>query len=223
MLRRAAKLLENMHGTPDERIVGYFYWIDPHTGDSLLAGEASRNGNGTGASGGDRLMDAIRQLPRDMPRLNKMLYLDAKYFLVDHNLNYTDKMSMQHGIEVRVPLLDQELIRRASRLPLSFKQGARWGKRIFRKAMEGILPDDVIYRSKSGFGVPLRVWMNKGLAPMLDDLLSPASIDRRGVYSSSAVTRLAALDRAGRVDAAYPLLSIACVELWCRAYLDATP
>jgi asparagine synthase (glutamine-hydrolysing) len=220
LLRRAAKVLSSAHQGADERIVGYFNWIDPKTGNSLLAGEAAHASAQSNGAHEDVLLDAVRRLPQSMPRMNRMLYLDAKYFLVDHNLNYTDKMSMQHGVEVRVPLLDQELIRVASTFPVSFKQGARWGKRVFRKAMTGILPDDVIYRSKSGFGVPLRAWMRQGLGPVMDDLLSTDAISRRGVYSAPAVKALAALDRAGQVDAAYPLLSVACVELWCREYLD---
>ena len=56
------------------------------------------------------------RLPAGMARLNKMLYLDTKFFLADHNLNYTDKMSMAHGIEVRVPLLDYAVVRHAGAL-----------------------------------------------------------------------------------------------------------
>jgi asparagine synthase (glutamine-hydrolysing) len=87
--------------------------------------------------------------------------------------------------------------------------------------MEGILPRDVIYRAKTGFGVPLREWMSKALRPLVDEVLSERSIASRGIFSAGAVRRLIDLDRQGQVDAAYPILSIACIELWCRAFVDA--
>ena len=123
-----------------------------------------------------------------MPRLNKMLYLDTKYFLPDHNLNYTDKMSMAHGVEVRVPLLDYEVVRHAGRLRVDQKQRGPTTKWVFRKAMEGILPRDIIYRPKSGFGVPLRQWMSNALQPLVDDVLSERSVSARGIFSASGGT-----------------------------------
>jgi asparagine synthase (glutamine-hydrolysing) len=118
-MRRAVKVFGQAHRTPDERIASYFYWLDPEQGDSLFAGDALRDAR---SGSGDALLDCVHKLPPSMPRLNKMLYLDTKYFLPDHNLNYTDKMSMAHGVEVRVPLLDYEVVRHAGRLRVEDKQ-----------------------------------------------------------------------------------------------------
>ena len=218
-LRRAAKVFNHAHRTPDDRIASYFYWLDPDTGDSLFAGDMLRDAR---PSSGDALLERVRSLPSAMPRLNKMLYLDTKFFLPDHNLNYTDKMSMAHGVEVRVPLLDQDLVAYAGQLPVALKQRRGMPKWIFRKAMEGTLPNEIIYRSKAGFGVPLREWMKGALVPLVDEVLSERSLERRGVFSAPAVRRLIDLDRRGAVDAAYPILSMACTELWCRRFLDAS-
>jgi asparagine synthase (glutamine-hydrolysing) len=216
-LRRAVKVFGQAHRTPDERIASYFYWLDPEQGDALFAGDALRDAR---PSSGDALLDRVRSLPSSMPRLNKMLYLDTKYFLADHNLNYTDKMSMAHGVEVRVPLLDYEVVRHAGRLRIEDKQRGPTTKWVFRKAMEGILPRDVIYRPKAGFGVPLRAWMSTALRPLVDDVLSERSLAARGIFSPVAVRKLIDLDRQGAIDAAYPILSLACIELWCRAFLS---
>jgi asparagine synthase (glutamine-hydrolysing) len=216
-LRRAVKVFGQAHRTPDERIASYFYWLDPEHGDALFAGDALRDAR---PSSGDALVDRVHSLPSTMPRLNKMLYLDTKYFLPDHNLNYTDKMSMAHGVEVRVPLLDYEVVRHAGRLRVEDKQRGANTKWAFRKAMEGILPRDVIYRPKAGFGVPLRQWMATALRPLVDDVLSERSLSARGIFSAPAVRRLIDLDRQGAIDAAYPILSLACIELWCRAFVD---
>jgi asparagine synthase (glutamine-hydrolysing) len=219
-LRRAVKVFSQAHRSSDDRIASYFYWLDPEQGDSLFEGDALLDAR---PSSGDALLDCVQSLPADMPRLNKMLYLDTKFFLPDHNLNYTDKLSMAHGVEVRVPLLDYEVVRHAGRLRVEDKQRGPTTKWVFRKAMEGILPRDVIYRPKAGFGVPLREWMGKGLLPLVEDVLSEQSLAARGIFAPGAVRRLIELDRRGAIDAAYPILSIACIELWCRRFLDVGP
>jgi asparagine synthase (glutamine-hydrolysing) len=99
-------------------------------------------------------------------------------------------MSMAHGVETRVPLLDYEVVRHAGRLRVEDKQRGPTTKWAFRKAMEGILPRDVIYRPKTGFGVPLREWMSKALRPLVDEVLSERSIASRGIFSAGAVRRL---------------------------------
>jgi asparagine synthase (glutamine-hydrolysing) len=106
--------------------------------------------------------------------------LEGKFFLADHNLHYTDTMSMAHGVEVRVPLLDQDLVALAARLPNGMKQRGRTGKWVFNQTMEPYLPHDVIYRPKTGFGAPLRRWLRHELRPLVDEVLSAKSLTRRG-------------------------------------------
>jgi asparagine synthase (glutamine-hydrolysing) len=216
--RRFAKAFQYAHLSGDPRIVGYFQWIAPEVLRSLLGPGCEA---ATGGEGPARLMiDALADLPAGVPPLNRMLYLDTKYFQADHNLNYTDKMSMAAGVEVRVPLLDVDLVAFAARLPVEFKQHGPTGKWIFKKAMEQILPADVIYRPKTGFGVPLRVWLRGKLGDILDDYLSEESVKRRGIFEVAGVRHLIEQDRAGRIDAAYNILALACVEIWLRKFVD---
>ena len=149
-----------------------------------------------------------------------MLYLETKHFLADHNLNYTDRMGMAAGVEVRVPLLDPDLVAFAARLPLDLKQRGRTGKWIFKRAMEPLLPRDVIYRPKTGFGAPLRHWLRHPLRPLVEELLSPTALRRRGLFDPDAVAELVRRDRQGGIDAAYPILALICIELWCRIFID---
>ncbi|MCP4402924.1 MAG: asparagine synthase [bacterium] len=144
--------------------------------------------------------------------------LEAKHFLCDLNLNYTDKMGMAAGVEVRVPLLDPDLIALAARLPVKYKQRGRIGKWVFKKAMEPYLPREVIYRPKTGFGAPLRYWMKHQLRPVIEDVLSESSLRNRGLFDPLGVQNLIALDRHGKVDAAYTIFSLLCIELWCRIF-----
>ena len=89
--------------------------------------------------------------------------------------------------------------------------------------MEPYLPHDVIYRPKSGFGAPVRRWLRHELKDMVDDVLSPDSIRHGGLFEPEAVQSLVRQDRKGGVDAAYSILALMCLELWCRIFVDKVP
>jgi asparagine synthase (glutamine-hydrolysing) len=169
------------------------------------------------------LFDLLATLPDETDRLDRMLALEQRFFLSDHNLIYTDKMSMATGVEVRVPFLDVDLVEYAARIPVAYKQRGRVGKWVLKKAMEPFLPHDVIYRRKAGFGAPLRRWMRYELNELLHDLLSIDSLRRRGLFDPQAVQRLIAANEAGKVDISYTLLSLLCIEIWCRHFIDGQP
>lgn len=203
----------------DERLVSYFFWTPPDVVTRLckpLLDQAQERGNAPSSL----LVKSLRNLPEHTPKLNRMLYVEAKHFLADHNLNYTDKMSMTTGVEVRVPLLDPDLVRLAAQLPLDYKQHGRTGKWIFKKAMEPYLPSSVIYRPKTGFGAPLRYWLRNQLKPLVDDVLSPTSVKRRGLFDPKAVEHLIAMDRVGKVDGTYTIFALLCLELWQKIFLE---
>ena len=149
-----------------------------------------------------------------------MLALEQRFFLADHNLNYTDKMSMASSVEVRVPFLDLDLVNFSTKIPDNLKQKASVGKWVLKKAMEPYLPMDVIYRPKTGFGAPLRTWMKHDLKEIMRDVLSIESINSRGLFSADNVQKLILANNQGKVDASYTLFSLLCVEIWCREYLD---
>jgi asparagine synthase (glutamine-hydrolysing) len=216
--RRLTKAFQYADYAGDERLVSYFYWVDPRVQQSLYTAELHKEL--ADLSSAKPLLAALTCLPENAPDINRMLYLEGKFFLADHNLNYTDKMSMAAGVEVRVPLLDPELIALATRLPIAFKQRGTVGKWIFKKAMEPYLPREVIYRSKSGFGAPLRSWLRHELRPMAEALLSETSLKRRGLFDPKAVHRLMELDRRGWLDGAYTIFALMCIELWAQIFVD---
>ena len=160
------------------------------------------------------------QIPRERDPLARMLYLETKHFLGDHNLNYTDRAGMSAGVEVRVPLLDVDLVEFATKVPSAYKQRGRVGKAVFKRAMEPYLPHDAIYRPKGSFGAPLRRWLRHELRDMVDDTLSSSAVTKRGFFDPRAVQRLISADRAGRVDGTYTIFALMCVEFWCRSYVD---
>ena len=218
LTRRVAKLFSGAALEGDDRLVEYFRWTREA---DLLALYTPETRRALGAElAATPMLDFLQPLPADITPLEKMLALEQRFFLTDHNLTYTDKMSMAVGVEVRVPFLDLDLVDFAARIPLNLKQRGSEGKWILKKAMEPYLPHEVIYRPKSGFGAPLRRWMRHDLRELLGDLLSEDSLQRRGIFEPDAVQRLIAANDVGEVDASYTLLSLMCIEIWCRSYLD---
>ncbi len=216
--RRVARLFEGADLTGDRRLAAYFTWARRSELMKLYSPEFAAALGDTGAE--QPMLDFLAQAPASMSQLERMLALEQRFFLADHNLIYTDKMSMAAGVEVRVPFLDLDLVDYAARIPARMKQCGRTGKWVLKKAMESYLPADVINRPKAGFGAPLRRWMRNELRPMVDDLLSPGNIGRRGLFEPAAVQRLIADNDSGRIDGAYTLLSLLGIEVWCRAFVD---
>ena len=149
-----------------------------------------------------------------------LLYVDAKTFLPCLNLAYTDKMSMAASVEVRVPLLDDEIVALAARIPSSLKL-RRWQRKyVFKKSQEEVLPKDIIWRRKAGFGAPVRSWMEQDLAPLLDDLLSEGTLKRRGFVNPANVADMRRANSAGHGDYGIQLYGLLSLELWARTFLD---
>ena len=218
--RRTAKLFSGAELDSDARLVNYFRWMSRVELMSLYSADLRATIGEQHAE--QPMMAFLGQLPAHVSRLEQMLALEQRFFLCDHNLIYTDKMSMASGVEVRVPFLDIDLVELATRIPTRLKQRGRQGKWVLKKAMEPLLPHDVIYRPKTGFGAPLRRWMRYDLRELLGDLLSQDSLKRRGLFEPAAVQRLITANDAGQVDASYVLLSLLCIEIWCRSFLDQT-
>ena len=215
--RRLARYLDGIGSDPDSRTANYFLWLNAARTAGLFGGQVNEEDVAA------PLLSALDECPDKATPLDRMLALDARFFLADHNLNYTDKMGMAEGVEVRVPLIDRAVVEHGFSIPAAQKVRRGEAKWIFKQAMRPHLPKDVIFRPKAGFGVPLRQWMRNGGGPneQLDDLLSADSLSSRRLFDPQAVRDLIERDRCGAIDAAYPLLAIACVELWCRKFADA--
>jgi len=154
--------------------------------------------------------------------LSSLQYLDLKSYLPLDILTKVDRMSMAHSLEARVPLLDHKLVEFAATIPqeLKLKQGVT--KHIFKKAMRGILPDNIIDRPKHGFAVPLGQWFKGRFDVFLHDLLLSDTSRRRGILNLSQVEHLIRLHRGGRpLDS--QLWTLISFELWCRTFMDKKP
>jgi asparagine synthase (glutamine-hydrolysing) len=217
-MRRVKKAFAYADYSSDERLASYFLWCSPDRVCSLL--NKNRFSGITSNQVLDPLLSTLHRLPDGVNDLNKMLYLEQKHFLPDHNLNYTDKMTMAFGVEARVPFLDNDLIDFASSLPIHLKQNGSTGKYILKKTMEKYLPHEIIYRPKTGFGAPLRRWLQIELKDLVNEVLSKESINKRGVFDYNQVNQLVVDDRNGLIDASYTIFGLVCFEMWMKQFLD---
>ena len=215
--RRLSKFLEGFSLSHDERLINFFYWTKPELVEYLLS---------------DNLKNDISRVKIEAPikevlsnietedSIERILEIEKRFFLSDHNLLYTDKMSMACGVEVRVPFLDDSLVKFSSSIPSKLKQRGVESKWILKKAMEHHLPYNVIYRPKAGFGIPLRRWLSDDLKDFVMTYLSADRILNRGLFNPKSVKELIDANINGRIDASYTILSLLCIEIWCETYLD---
>jgi asparagine synthase (glutamine-hydrolysing) len=152
--------------------------------------------------------------------LDRAMYLDLKTFLPSLNLTYMDKMSMAHSLEVRVPLLDERVLDVIRRVGPGEKLRRLTGKPLFRSAMSGIVPQEILSRPKVGFSAPVRGWLANELRPLVDDLLAPDVVLERGLFEPRAVIELVDDFRSGRRDNALRIWQLITLELWHRAFVD---
>jgi asparagine synthase (glutamine-hydrolysing) len=216
--RRLAKAFRYADRTENERIATYFDWIDPLSRNHLLS--SALRSQLIDRINRIPLLDGVNLLPAGLSALDRMLYLEQKHFLADHNLNYTDKMSMAEGVEVRVPFLDPDLLEFAWSLPDDMKHRNGQSKWILKKAMAPLLPPGIVHRPKVGFGAPLRQWLHHELRDFVHDHLSDEKIRSRGLFDVAGVRRLISLDKARKVDGAYTIFALLCIEMWCRLFVD---
>jgi asparagine synthase (glutamine-hydrolysing) len=193
----------------DDRLIGYFMWLNGESARDLLNEDAAAKvGNWSPA---DALKRTLTDLPPETHPLNRMLYLEQKHFLADHNLIYTDKMSMAHGVEVRVPFLSFDMVRFAERLSPRLKHRGIAGKSILRDALRGIIPQSILRRPKTGFGINLR----RVVVPIVRDrLLSKKQSGLMQFLRRDTVANLLDAHESGRLDAAYSLYALVCLDSW---------
>ncbi|HEX8069175.1 MAG TPA: asparagine synthase-related protein [Pyrinomonadaceae bacterium] len=152
--------------------------------------------------------------------LNRLLYVDLKTFLPCLNLAYTDKTSMAATLEVRVPFLNHELVELAARMPPELKLRGLKRKYILKRAAESLLPREVVWRKKAGFGAPVRSWLRGALRPLVDELLSAETVRRRGLFRPAEVQRIIDANLSGREDYNLQVFQLLTLELWQRTFMD---
>jgi asparagine synthase (glutamine-hydrolysing) len=216
--RRFFKLVKYSNKSQLDRMVGYYEWISYKKTYNLFNKDIKKSLGSYHPN--SILKELLKEIPNEKNLLNQMLFLELSFFLKDHNLNYTDKLSMAAGVEVRVPYLDYDLVNLSTEIHPSLKLKKNATKYILKKVAEKYLPKKVIYRSKSGFGGPIRHWVKNDLSELINEYLGPEKIKTRGLFDPSSVWKLIQDNQTGKIDASYNIWSLLAIESWFRQFVD---
>jgi asparagine synthase (glutamine-hydrolysing) len=216
-LRNAKKFARSAALNFEDRYLGYGTYFTNEAKQNLYTAELR-----AATAGLDPYVEHRRYFARQQKAdpLNRLLYVDLKTFLPCLNLAYTDKTSMAANLEVRVPFLNREMIEMAARMPPELKLHGFKRKYILKRALEKLLPRDVVWRKKAGFGAPIRSWLRGSLGPMVNDLLSAKAVEKRGLFRPEEVKRVIDGNQSGREDYSLQVFQLLTLELWQREFLD---
>jgi asparagine synthase (glutamine-hydrolysing) len=168
---------------------------------------------------GYRAIEVLHRHARSGPRhepLSLVQYLDMKTYLVGDIMTKVDRASMAHSLEVREPLLDHPLMEWLSGLPPSLKLRGREGKYLFKRALEPYLPNEVLYRPKMGFSVPLASWFRGPLRQRVKDaVLGPILLDS-GYFNPTTLREMVDSHQSGARDHGATLWSLLMFEAFLR-------
>lgn len=151
---------------------------------------------------------------------NHVLQADFKSWLADDLLVKVDRMSMAVSLEARVPYLDHRLVEKVFALPADWKFGIFSGKKIFKQAVRGLVPETIIARKKAGFTLPLGKWFRSELQELLRERLSEAELSASGIFEPWSVAQLMETHFSGREDMSLHLFSILLLQLWLARIKD---
>ena len=220
-VRLAKKMARSASLTPTDRFVANCTYLDGGHRSSIYTSAFAAQTFSLHAA---REHVAAFERVKNADFLHQMLYLDTKIFMTSLNLNYNDKMSMASSVEVRVPFLDRELAEFVAwNVPPNLKLKGFLRpktKYIFRCAMRDLLPREILQQPKAGFAAPIDYWLTHDLRTMVDDLLSPAQLGKRGMFKPSAVDRFVREHRSGRQDWSMQVWQFLTLELWMQTFLD---
>jgi asparagine synthase (glutamine-hydrolysing) len=152
--------------------------------------------------------------------LNRLMRVDLMTQMPNDLLMLTDKMTMAASLECRVPFLNHELVELAARIPASLRiEGANL-KALLKRALDGVLPRQILERKKRGFGAPIGAWLKRDLQPMMHRLLSKQLVEARGLFRWPAIEETIALHMANREDHTDHLMALLNLEIWSQIFLD---
>lgn len=154
---------------------------------------------------------------RPSSHLRRMTYFDMKVRLSELLLMRVDKMTMAHSIEARVPFLDHRIVEFAFQVPDSLKVRGKIGKYVLKKAAEGIIPNEVIYRRKQGLNSPIVEWLRSGrLSQYARETILDAPIlqSERGIFDRSVVEELLRQHSSGDQNRAKSIWALLILALW---------
>ncbi len=182
---------------------------------SLLSDTLRRRLDGLSSYG--VALEHLDRVARERPNsdfLAQMTYLELKVRLPELLLMRVDKMTMATSVEARVPFLDHHLVEFALSLPRSLKVEGKSGKHILKRALEEILPPDVLYKQKRGFGAPVEGWFRGPAASALEAHVMSSTLRQRDLFDYNFIARLFDEHRRGARNWGFQLWTLLNLSLW---------
>jgi asparagine synthase (glutamine-hydrolysing) len=155
--------------------------------------------------------------------LDELIYQDLRLRLPELLLMRVDKLTMANAVEARVPFLDHQVVELAMAMPGEEKIRAGIGKHVLKRAVGDLLPEDLIWRPKQGFGTPVADWFRGPLAEELRRRLAGSSIHELGYLDRNEVNDLIELHRSGRADRSFQLWNLLNLTVWFDHWLAGRP
>ncbi len=206
---RAKRFVKGALSPPEE---GHYMWkviFDEDAKEALYKEESLRHSEDS-----YRHFKGLLDRRWDADKLRQLQYIDFKVYLADDILVKVDRMSMAHSLEVRVPLLDHEVVEFVFNVPSNLNHRGWRSKYLLKRMMRGCLPYRVLHSRKRGFNVPMAGWLRGELFPAVRDLLSPERLRRQGYFDPEAVMRLVESHQEKRADFSRNIWGLLVFMLW---------
>jgi len=215
-IRRIKKLTRDWGKSELDQLVGFFNWLPSDDFiDELFSPNSLSLVNGYDPY---NYFKEVLTNSSNLSLIDKILLLEQKTFLIDHNLNYTDKLSMASGVETRVPYLDFDLVELAGHIPQEYKIKNKETKYILKKVAEKYLPKEIIYRPKTGFGAPVKELINNDFQPLINSRLNNEKLLYDGIFNPLAIQKMIEENKNGRADNSYNILSLLSIQSWLSQF-----
>ena len=151
---------------------------------------------------------------------DQVTLLHQRMYMMDQVLVKVDRASMANSLEVRAPFLDTRVVDLANHMPTEFKLRGLERKYILKKLMGGKLPDNIVYRKKKGFGVPIAEWIRGDLKPVILDFLGRESIEKMGLFNYDYIEKILDEHFSGKKDNRKQIWTLFVFAMWHRKWLQ---
>jgi asparagine synthase (glutamine-hydrolysing) len=162
---------------------------------------------------------ATSMLPDPSSPLTRMINLELHYRLPELLLMRVDKMTMAHSLEARVPFLDHRLVESTFDLPTDWKIAGDHPKSLFKDAVRGMIPDEIIDRPKTGFGAPVSAWLRGQLGKLVEDEIGRCPLFFDGWFDRNYISKMFEAHRRGKGDFGACLWALYNLAVWHRLWI----
>jgi asparagine synthase (glutamine-hydrolysing) len=211
-VRRARRFVDSAALPLGER---YLHWVGIFSGDMISDLLVDRSDSNPVAH-----FQAYFESEHESDLIGQLLSVNMKTYLPGDLLVKTDRMTMANSLEARCPFLDQQFLEFTAGIPSKLKLKGMTTKYILKRALRGIVPDEIIHRKKHGFGVPVGHWFRTSLRDYVRDTLLSPEASQRGYFHESSLRRLIEEHQSGNRDHGHRLWALLTLELWHRVFID---